>query len=381
MAEFEYENFTLKIDHDANGYVANVLASPVGQASERFNMPKLDDDLSAVFQELETTRNTSNLTRDASGQLDSQFQQGAIKALGEKLFSVVFGGEIGTAYQRSLDSVKTKGKGLRIQLRTSHSLSEIPWEYLRDPQGPGRFLFHSEQQSLSRYLELPVGIQAFSLKPPLRILVMISNPSNARSLNVELEWEKLNSAFKNLKEENLVDIKRIPATLEDLQAVLKQQGCHIFHFIGHGGFDAQHGGVLLMEDDQRKARKVDAETIASQLQDIPTLQLVVLNACKGARATLSNPFAGIAQTLVAGSVPAVVAMQYPISDEVAITFAKRFYGSLARAAPVDTAIAQARKAIFALEFGKFEFGIPVLYTRSPDGHIFDVQGGDQAIDP
>jgi tetratricopeptide (TPR) repeat protein len=73
-----------------------------------------------------------------------------------------------------------------------------------------------------------------------------------------------------------------------------------------------------------------------------------------------------------GGVPAVVAMQFPISDEAAITFARGFYTALSVGRPVDASVTQARLAIFAGN-NDVEWGTPVLYMRTPDGRIFDVE--------
>ena len=44
----------------------------------------------------------------------------------------------------------------------------------------------------------------------------------------------------------------------------------------------------------------------------------MLNACEGARADVTNPFAGTAQQLMQQGIPAVVAMQFEITDDAAI---------------------------------------------------------------
>jgi tetratricopeptide (TPR) repeat protein len=63
-------------------------------------------------------------------------------------------------------------------------------------------------------------------------------------------------------------------------------------------------------------------------------------------------------------------MQFPISDGAAIEMSEGFYRALANNSPVDDAIKTARK--FIQMKSKVEFGIPVLYMRSPDGKIFEV---------
>ena len=88
-----------------------------------------------------------------------------------------------------------------------------------------------------------------------------------------------------------------------------------------------------------------------------------------ARTSRSDPFAGTAQSLVQQGTPAVIAMQFEITDEAAITLAHEFYAALADGYPVDGALAEARKAIFGQE-NDIEWGTPVLYMRAQDGNVF-----------
>ena len=74
----------------------------------------------------------------------------------------------------------------------------------------------------------------------------------------------------------------------------------------------------------RSTRRCSPTSLDDQVQ----LQLVVLNSCQGARTTLADPFAGVATTLIQSGVPAVVAMQFEISDEAAIVFAEELYTNL-----------------------------------------------------
>src|SRR5207237_112967 len=68
----------------------------------------------------------------------------------------------------------------------------------------------------------------------------------------------------------------------------------------------------------------------------------------------------------APGIPAVIAMQFEITDKAAILLAKEFYDALADGYPVDGALAEARKSIFTAE-NDIEWGTPVLYLRSVDG--------------
>ena len=162
-------------------------------------------------------------------------------------------------------------------------------------------------------------------------------------------------------------------TLAELQRKLRQGQYHIFHFIGHGGFDDQaQDGVLILEDQEERGRRVSAQFLGTLLHDHRPLRLAVLNACEGARASRADPFAGTAQSLVQQGIPAVIAMQFEITDDAAICFTREFYAAIAVGYPVDAALAEARKAIFS-EVSEIEWGTPVLYMRSPDGLIFEVE--------
>lgn len=107
------------------------------------------------------------------------------------------------------------------------------------------------------------------------------------------------------------------------------------------------------------------------------MRLAVLNSCEGARTSHVEPFSGVAARLVECGVPAVVGMQFEITDDAAITFSERFYTSLAQGFPVDAALAQARKAIFAAG-SDIEFGTPVLFLRGADARLFDIEQGPPA---
>jgi CHAT domain-containing protein len=77
--------------------------------------------------------------------------------------------------------------------------------------------------------------------------------------------------------------------------------------------------------------------LAQLLSDYRTLRLDVLNSCEGARTGLTDRYAGTAQTLVQQGVPAVIAMQFEITDQAAIDFSNTFYAAIADGYPVEAA--------------------------------------------
>ena len=151
---------------------------------------------------------------------------------------------------------------------------------------------------------------------------------------------------------------------------------HVFHYIGHGEYDpVSETGHLKLEDGRGRVHEVSGADLAEVLGDHTTLRLAVLNACDGARIGRTDPLSGVAAALVRLQIPTVVAVQFPITDWAAITFAGGFYRAIARGLPVDAAVAHSRKAIFAGRSDGIEWGTAVLFMRVADGRIFTVQPG------
>jgi hypothetical protein len=74
--------------------------------------------------------------------------------------------------------------------------------------------------------------------------------------------------------------------------------------------------------------------------------------------------------LIRSAVPAVVGMQFSISDRAAARFAEAFYRSLAQGAAVDTAVTRGRLEILR-DRTSLEWATPALHLRVPDGRLFE----------
>jgi len=104
-----------------------------------------------------------------------------------------------------LDETERRDSGLRLRLRFTRTpeLADLPWEYLYNA-ARNRFFSLSVDTPIVRYLDLPQSLRPLAIKPPLRVLVMISSPSNYPQLDVEQEWKKLNAAFADLQQRKLI---------------------------------------------------------------------------------------------------------------------------------------------------------------------------------
>jgi CHAT domain/Carbohydrate family 9 binding domain-like len=365
--EKTYADFDLLIEGSGGeGYRARVLESPAGGGEGTFTLPFTDMELELFL--LKVGRPRRGTRRLESPEME------AARDFGRKLYDAVFHDELRLSLRRSLDEVERRDEGLRIRLRFSDApeLASLPWEFLYDAT-EDQFLVLSAWTPIVRYLDLTQRVEPLTVTAPLRILTMISSPHDYPPLDVDEEWRRIELALAPLIERGAVHIGRTEeATLLELQRRLRRDDYHIFHFVGHGGFDERaDDGVLVMEDGQNRSRLVAGRDLGTILNDHRSLRLAVLNACEGARAAEDDPFSGAAQSVVRKGIPAVVAMQFEITDNAAIAFAQEFYGAIADSYPVDAAIGEARRAIFGLG-NDIEWGTPVVYMRG-DGRLFDVQ--------
>lgn len=359
-----HANFDLLITRDGESYHVRVVDSPAGSASAPFVKPFSDLEIENLLLKVAQPRQA--VRRIRSPQLTSA------TSFGQRLFDAVFTGAVRDCLRASLSQV-SGDNGLRIRLRLTDvpELASWPWEFLYDST-LARFLALSAQTPIVRYLDLPEAPEAPPPAPSeLRILLMVSSPTDFDQLDVEQEVRKVKDSLSEWIDAGTVVVERVDvATLSRLQDMLRRGTYHIFHFIGHGTLSSElQEGVLLFEDDQARGRAVAASTLGTLLHDHSSLRLAVLNACEGGRTSDDDAFSGTAQVLLQQGIPAVVAMQSPISDRAAIRFSREFYSSIRDGCPLDFALAEARKAIFA-DVNELEWATPVLYLRAPDARMF-----------
>src|SRR6266478_5502755 len=363
----KYDDFDLQIEPAGNRFRVRLLNAPTGQATTEFALP---------FTEIEVANFLSRIgqVRRAMRRVDAPELQAA-KEFGGKLFGAIFSGEMIAQLRGSMEQASDKDHGLRIRLRLTDvpALADLPWEFLYDAN-QNHFLTTSSETPVVRFLDLPQRIAPLRVALPLCVLVTIASPRNLKRLDTDGEWERLQESLGDLLKGGQIVLERLPsATLDALRLRARGAPFHVFHFIGHGGFDeAAQDGVLQFEDESGMSYPVRGELLGMQLHDHRSLRLAVLNACEGARSSRQEPFSGVAQSLLQQGVPAVIAMQFEISDAAAKVLALEFYRAVAEGNPVDAAVCESRKALFKEEFGQ-EWATPVLYMRSQEGQLFELQ--------
>jgi hypothetical protein len=353
MATYAYEDFrvtfTLRTD---DSYDVRAVDATGGTSTDTFTVPLAHDELERTVLRLAQNGVSRRATpagagRDVGGGTDAPMVDA--ERLGGSLATALLSGAVGAAYRRAMERAEGHGHGTRmtLSLADAPALLSVPWEFLY--QRP-RFLASQRRTPIVRLLETGSMAAAPVIDGAVRILGIVASPRDLAPLDVAGERRRITQALAPVTATGQVGLDWLePASPKGLRLALRDGNYHVVHYVGHSDFTDRGAGVLFLEDpDDGSSVEVDETLFANLLSDQSALRLVVLNSCEGARTTMTDPYAGVATTLVQLGVPAVVAMQFEISDRAAIVFAEELYANLiARRDPIDASVAEARKAIYS----------------------------------
>jgi CHAT domain len=368
-----YDELSIRIQRGAEEGAYQVVAHGPDRstASGTFSVPFDETQLENLVLKVGQPR--SGVRGYRSGEMEEAKQFGA------RLFDALVTGSVRDVYLGARKVADQEERGLRVTLYLTDvpELMEIPWEFL---YARPSFLAQSIYTPVVRSLDITSVRLPRKVILPLRILGVVSQPRGVEKLDVAKEKEKLAGAVGALQEDGLIELRWLErssgsATLSELErALATPDDLHVLHYIGHGAYDRRvKGGILVFEDAHGAPQEVTGEELGSLLQNKRSLRLVVLNSCEGARGSAIDPFSGVASSLVEFDFPAVIGMQFEITDDAAIKFSERLYSALVQGFPVDAALTRARLAIFAAEKDDIEFATPVLFLRSGDARLFDLK--------
>jgi hypothetical protein len=312
---------------------------------------------------------------------------GEPRADGERLFAALF-------EDRRLADAWAEARGLcrrrRVRLRLDADepeLHTLPWELLAEPAeaGPGLALAADAETPFSRYLAGAWRPGRPILDRPVRLLVAIASPDGlpprCAPLDLAAERAALEAACA-AAEPGTIEATFLapPITLSRLAEAVGQ-GFHLLHLVAHGTFSReQRRAALYLADEAGAVARVPEEEVAAALArlepagaaDEPPLRLIFLASCQTAERDPDDTFGGLAPSLVAAGVPAVVAMQGQIPVATARELAATFYRRLLAHGQVDLALNEARAAVLTARLHDAE--LPVLFLRLRDGQLLARRG-------
>lgn len=299
------------------------------------------------------------------------------RKFGVQLYDALFTGRIRTLFDSARSTLRARGSaGVRLRLRfadgegdsgagTLVQIMSLPWEMLAPSENDNPLVI-STSSPLVRSFDGDDNPTA-PFAPPIKVLAIAASPANQAKLDLAAEEQRMREAWGTLPS---VRFRFVQGRLPLVRTALEEYQPHVLHFMGHGDLVGDEG-VLLFEGADGMADPVDARRLGALFGDQSPLRLVFLNSCRGAETGTSpnsSPFAGVATRLVREGIPAVIAMQFPVTDPTALEFSREFYTRLVNGLPIDSAVSEARKTVFLQGTG--EWATPVLFLRPRDGALF-----------
>ncbi len=367
----QYADFSITFGTATGGVFPVLVRSPAGPANGSFTSPVALEQIGTTLASVgNTVRGGAYAQRNVVPQNERSAPRDVPSDIGVQLFRSLFRGDVQRRFDESVGISGALGKVLRIRLhmnlddRTVAPLASLPWELLHYEE-KDRNLVQWPWTSVVRYLDVPHSNELPAFELPLRVLFVMANPRG--DLNLARERREIESRLAQGGAAIESDVLE-RASYRSLDERLHGGRFHVVHFMGHGGFDGRDG-VLLFEGGRGSGEEsVKGRELATRLMQHRPLRLVVLNACRTAESVQNpevDPYGGVAPALVMAGVPAVVAMQFPISDDGAIDFADRLYATLAAGGAIEEAVRHARTSI------RHEWPTPVLFSRC-DEALFDL---------
>jgi hypothetical protein len=353
-----YNDFALTIaDSQGTGYPVSAVAQALGRVSH--TLPPLDGALAGL------------LAQPGAGFEMGGGSDAAGKA-GSALFRWLLAGPLETQLRLAWDRATRAGRGLRFRLSIDPpEIAALPWELLNDPQRDHCFAI-SASTLLVRYLDQTgfFGALAEQLAElPLHMLLVLPQ---APDLNLAQERALIEEAIRPLQDVVRLHVLGGPVTRSILSDALLAVPYDIVHMTGHGAFEDGVGYMGLNQPDG-SPDWVDARAVVRLLANQRSIKLLLLNSCSTGRVDAGAAFRGLAPQIVRAGIPAVVAMQYPLTDAAALTFARAFYRQLCsgeNAGQVDVATTYARNMLAVMHPNDANFASPVLYSHAANGVIF-----------
>ncbi len=329
--------------------------------------PDFEDDFQDVKEALERSR---------------EIRAHHLRRFGKTLYRSLFPDEIRRAFVRQLDSLD-ENEYLRVFLNINESnLSTYPWEFLHDEDEEVKYLSRHPKIGFARWVRLNQPLPPLKVEFPLRMLVIISNPPGARPFDWKSGLEAIKQAVKPLGDDKIMIEELLNPSIEEVKERVVNGKFHLIHYLGHGEY-SEGNGYLILKAQNGKADRVHEDAVADAFLAAQTVRLVCLNACESGMQVSYRTFSGTAMKLMQHNLPAVVAMQHPITARDARTFSQVFYEGIIRAGlPVDVAVNKGRQAISLNgQKGRLrcDFGTPVIFLRNEKDQLFTFLAREQDL--
>lgn len=249
-------DFVIEIGGSPGRYRVQV-SSPAGEATVLSGL-----DAAAFAADLRGLRGDASAVANRHRDLRAHpppRSDGALRRVGSALYAAVFVDMVATLFRASRNEVERRDQRLRLILRAPPELAVLPWELLFEGSSEG---FLCRRSTLVRYVDAAEPIRPLAVEPPLRVLGMTALPAGLAALDAGTEQRRMRDLMTTPDATGLMDLEWVDGqTWQSAQSALLH-GCHVFHFIGHGGFDAGRGeGEIAFADEHGRPRLVRASAL------------------------------------------------------------------------------------------------------------------------
>jgi len=278
-----------------------------------------------------------------------------------------------------LDFLKAWKMALKSQGDEIQSIQELGKIEILKTVGEGKLLadqiIDSHPTPIVHYLDSTPDSRDFAVEPPLRALLLLSDPDGHAAHKIDEPWEQFKSTLQPLSANNMLVVEKTQnATIATLQQHLETEEFHIFHFIGSGISNQTQEEKLFLEDDQGRRQPWGTHYLGVVLANHRSLRLVILNLFEEDFIAQKEAFSNTAMDFIQLGIPAVIVIPFRYSDVSAYLFSKYFYTALLDQKPIDEALYLTCKEV---TFQKSDPEItPVLFTRTRD-HLLPKRASDE----
>lgn len=257
----------------------------------------------------------------------------------------------GTAAQLLRVAVVSSGTGLDM----------LPWEWLNG--GQRRTFAACPGMRFVRLVPSLYAPPPLTVTPPLRVLVVITNPKDERLLRPDVEWRVVTQGLDgNLQYETRLLLR---PERDGLREALEWSP-HVLHYVGHAGISGSMGNIIL-HDDRGGTSWLSASEVARILPS--SVRLLCLSTCVTAPNYQAGGLVRFAHAAAELALPTTIVNQYALAEGTSVEFWKGFYPALvAGDGDVVEAFHDARLAARRADDEYWDWASFSLVIRDGTGH-------------
>ena len=248
----------------------------------------------------------------------------------------------------------------------SPRIDDLPWEWLNDGSARPAFALRPEIR-LARSIPIRIAMPPMRVQPPLRVLLVITNPKDERLLNPWAEIEAIRPRLAGPPYQ--LRILEEP-TWDALVSTLRDEP-HIVHYIGHAGIDRGEGNLIL--HDWRNVSHWISGVDLSKVLPV-SVRLLCLSTCYTTQNYQIFGLPRFAHTSALYRLPSLVTNQYPVGEQSVRVFWSNFYELLIQhGGNLNEAFHEAQQAVALVPDSWADWGSFSLVIRDQSGELMRVE--------